>query len=218
MKGLMIKDFKLMWAQKMFFVLIFLLGIALIVVNKDAGFSGGYLALIFSMFVVSTISYDEYDNGSAFLFSLPVTRKEYVKEKYLLGLLIATVVWVITFVFSIINNIEKVTGDYMKESCLSLMCNMALVCFMLAFMLPIQFKFGTEKGRMVTAGIVGAIMGLAVAGSVYIEKLGSVLGEIVNGFQKIPSSLLIAGILLILGTMIIISYFISVRIMERKEF
>ena len=34
MKGLMIKDFKLMWAQKMFFVLIFLLGIALIVVNK----------------------------------------------------------------------------------------------------------------------------------------------------------------------------------------
>ena len=85
-------------------------------------------------------------------------------------------------------------------------------------MLPIQFKFGTEKGRMVTAGIVGAIMGLAVAGSVYIEKLGSVLGEIVNGFQKIPSSLLIAGILLILGTMIIISYFISVRVMERKEF
>lgn len=218
MKGLMIKDFKLMWSQKTFFVLIFLLGIALIVVNKDAGFSGGYLALIFSMFVVSTISYDEYDNGSAFLFSLPVTRKEYVKEKYLLGLLIATVVWVVTFVFFIINNIEKATGDYMKESCLSLMCNMALVCFMLAFMLPIQFKFGTEKGRMVTAGIVGAVMGLAVAGSVYIEKLGSVLGEIVNGFQKIPSSLLIAGILLILGTMIIISYFISVRIMERKEF
>ena len=218
MKGLMIKDFKLMWAQKMFFVLIFLLGIALIVVNKDAGFSGGYLALIFSMFVVSTISYDEYDNGSAFLFSLPVTRKEYVKEKYLLGLLIATVVWVVSFVFSIFYNIVKSKGASMEESCLPLICNIALVCFMLAFMLPIQFKFGTEKGRMVTSGIVGAIMGLVIAGSVYFEKLGNVLGEIVNGFQKIPSSLLIAGILLILGTMIIISYFISVRVMERKEF
>ncbi|MBQ7066494.1 MAG: ABC-2 transporter permease, partial [Lachnospiraceae bacterium] len=87
-----------------------------------------------------------------------------------------------------------------------------------AFMLPIQFKFGTEKGRMVTSGIVGAIMGLVIAGSVYFEKLGNVLGEIIDRFQQIPGGLLIAGILVLSGSFVIISYFISVRVMEKREF
>ena len=34
---------------------------------------------------MSSISYDEFDNGNAFLFSLPITRKDYVLEKYIFG-------------------------------------------------------------------------------------------------------------------------------------
>lgn len=36
-----------------------------------------------AMIAVGTLSYDETDNGLAFLMTLPVDRKTYVREKYL---------------------------------------------------------------------------------------------------------------------------------------
>ena len=41
--------------------------------------------IVTAIFAITTISYDEFDNGLAFLMTLPVTRKQYVAEKYLLG-------------------------------------------------------------------------------------------------------------------------------------
>ena len=78
MKGLLIKDFKLLKNQKQFFLIIGLITFMFLVTNDSPYFTITYATMMFSMFTMSTISYDEYDNGAAYLFSLPISRKGYV--------------------------------------------------------------------------------------------------------------------------------------------
>ena len=71
MKGLLIKDFKLMKNQKNFFFIMIFIAAAMLFAEFESTFVVSYFTMIASMFVLSTISYDEYDNGYAFLFSMP---------------------------------------------------------------------------------------------------------------------------------------------------
>ena len=75
MKGLLIKDFKLMKMQKNFFLMMIAIVIAISFFQNEISFPLGFLPFVISLFSLSTISYDEFDNGNAFLFSLPISRK-----------------------------------------------------------------------------------------------------------------------------------------------
>ena len=112
MKGLLIKDFKLMLNQKKFFILIVLiLGAIACFLDFDYYFLIGYFMFICSLFTISTISYDEFDNGNAFLFTLPFSRSRYVEEKYCFGILAGTCSWFLSFVITLII-LFLVTGCY----------------------------------------------------------------------------------------------------------
>ena len=73
MKGLLIKDFKLLKGQKNFFMAITAISIIMIIVSPGTSFPIGFLGFVGALFSLSSISYDEFDNGNAFLFSLPIT-------------------------------------------------------------------------------------------------------------------------------------------------
>lgn len=70
MKGLFVKDLKLMMLQKNFLLLILAIVIGMMIFTDDVIFPLGFLSFIVSLFTVSTISYDDFDNGNAFLFTL----------------------------------------------------------------------------------------------------------------------------------------------------
>ena len=53
----------------------------MIIVSPGTSFPIGFLGFVGALFSLSSISYDEFDNGNAFLFSLPITRKDYVLDK-----------------------------------------------------------------------------------------------------------------------------------------
>ena len=83
MKGLLIKDLKLMKNNGKNLLLVFLIiGTMMGIMTKELYAAVGYVTFIFTLFTVSTISYDEYDNGYPFLFTLPITRRQYVNEKF----------------------------------------------------------------------------------------------------------------------------------------
>lgn len=84
MLGLLIKDFQLMWKQKSFFIIIIVVGCLLTMGYNDFTFMVGFITFILSLFTVSSISYDEFDNGYPFLFTLPFSRKTYVIENMFL--------------------------------------------------------------------------------------------------------------------------------------
>ena len=82
MKGLLIKDIKLTLMQKSYFGIVFVIMLASFIFSNDASLGLGFMPLIMTLFTLSTISYDEFDNGNSFLFTLPIQRKEYVVEKH----------------------------------------------------------------------------------------------------------------------------------------
>lgn len=96
MKGLLIKDFKLMLMQKNFFIIIIVVACLISISSQDPTFMIGFITLILSLFTVSTISYDEFDNGYPFLLTLPFSRKTYVLEKYVYGLILGTGAWIVS--------------------------------------------------------------------------------------------------------------------------
>ena len=84
MKGLLIKDIHLMKNQgKVLIIMCVLMAIMFGTMNGNIYGAAAYVTFILTLFTVSTISYDEYDNGYLFLFTLPITRKQYINEKYL---------------------------------------------------------------------------------------------------------------------------------------
>ena len=81
MKGLLIKDYKLLMLQKKTFLLMLLIAICMNFAMQDnPGFIIGYLTFFAALMANTTLSYDEYGNGIIFLLTLPVTRKTYVKQ------------------------------------------------------------------------------------------------------------------------------------------
>ena len=102
MKGMLIKDFRILKYQGKTLFLMLLVVAVLMNLITDVGptFIVGYITIIFSLFTVTTVSYDEFDNCYLFLMTLPVTRKNYVNEKYLFALLSIIFAWCTGIVLS----------------------------------------------------------------------------------------------------------------------
>ena len=81
MKGLLIKDFRLLKGQ-VYFLLIVTGCVIVFMINGSEAFGVAYVCSMVALLSLTTVSYDEYENGCAFLFTLPITKKDYVKEKY----------------------------------------------------------------------------------------------------------------------------------------
>ena len=64
MKGLLIKDFMLLKNQKQFFGVIGGISILLLFTSKNPNFAIGYMTILFTLFTVNTITYDQYDKLS----------------------------------------------------------------------------------------------------------------------------------------------------------
>lgn len=108
MRGLLIKDLRLMLGQKRFFILFVFIAVMLNF-NSDSGsaFVIGYMTFVCSVFVLSTISYDEDQNGYSFLMTLPVLRKTYAREKYVFGLLMSSSAWVTAVIIAAVFNLNR---------------------------------------------------------------------------------------------------------------
>lgn len=213
MKGLLVKDLKLMKMQRNFFLLFIGLFVVFAIVNEEVAFMIGIVTFGMSMFSLSTISYDEFDNGSAFLFTLPISRKSYVAEKYVFALLLSLGSWAITVLLAIV-----LTKSPASETLVPAAIIFIAMLILQAVMLPLQIKFGGEKGRIALIAVV-SLLALVCIG---IGKLLEILGvDIFTALDRLPS--VSTGVLLIIAVAVVaaillISMQISISIMNKKEF
>ncbi len=80
MRGLLEKDLRLTLCRKQT-IMLFLFMTLVMGMSMDGSFLVGYLTMLMMMIAVGTLNYDEFDNGFAFLMTLPFDRKTYVREK-----------------------------------------------------------------------------------------------------------------------------------------
>ena len=213
MKGLLVKDLRLLLSQSRFYMIL-LIVLFVAGTSTEATFVAGYISIIFPMFAVSTISYDEYDNGNAFLFTLPFSRKEYVISKYIFGLLLCMFGSMLGTTLTFIQGImmHNLDLEMMLSSQVGTIVSSVLV---LSIMFPLQFKFGSEKSRVALIAIIGTVFFTVTVGVKLFEKLNlnvSFLNFIWNNDSLL---LVILGIIVVL--LMILSLKMSIKIMVKKE-
>lgn len=183
MKGLLIKDFKLLKGQKNFFMAITAISIIMIIVSPGTSFPIGFLGFVGALFSLSSISYDEFDNGNAFLFSLPITRKDYVLEKYIFGLISGIMFLLLGTVISLVVIGITKTGSF-NEIFLTAGSLFPTILLILSIMLPFILKFGGEKGRIAIIGVMGFIFVIGLLLIKTTEYLGIDLYVLINKLPK----------------------------------
>ena len=81
MKGLLLKDLSILKTQGRSFVIIIAIAMFMLIAGNNTTFAVIYANILFVTFGITTLSYDTHDNGYAFLYTLPISRKLYVAEK-----------------------------------------------------------------------------------------------------------------------------------------
>ncbi|MEE0777615.1 MAG: ABC-2 transporter permease [Massilimicrobiota sp.] len=217
MKGLLIKDFKLMLMQKSFFIIIIVVACLISISSQDPTFMIGFITLILSLFTVSTISYDEFDNGYPFLLTLPFSRKTYVLEKYVYGLILGTGAWIVSVMICSLMLIvqgKPVTSDMLIGAFVILPMFLVIE----SLMIPVHLRFGGEKGRYALIACAGVlvVIGFVVMKIVeifHIDVLPLILAIDALGPVMFMVILLMIGFLIML-----VSLKVSLSIMNKKEF
>lgn len=173
MRGLLIKDIKLMKnnGKSLFLILIFV-GATMGIVMKNVYMSVGYAFFIFTMFTVSTISYDEYDNGYPFLFTLPITRKQYVNEKYLFVFILVALSFGIGALVGAVQILFFESEGSYADILMIYGAYAAIMLAMNAILIPLKLKFEAEKSRFAIPIVFGGTAIVAVIA--------------VKGFQRLP--------------------------------
>lgn len=196
MKGLLIKDFLLMKNYKQ--VMLFMLIIGIFVGMNDISFASGYILVFVSILSMSTITYDEANHGLNTLFTLPISKSDYVKEKYLFSLIITGIGFVLVAILSC----------FSKSGFVEIVTILSTSLLLLSISLPFQLKEGNEKGRIVLFVVVFGCTFLFVFLNQFIPKFFQSIESLLNTLDPIKLSvdLLISSFIL---------YFISMRISIR---
>jgi len=215
MKGLFVKDIELMKQQKQFFILVVVMGVILNLAGSGSvSFATGYFTIVTAIFAITTISYDEFDNGLAFL-TLPVTRKQYVAEKYLLGAGLTAVAWGIATITGVIcKGVAELQGC-LSETIIGSLIYIPLALLMLAVSLPLVIHFGAEKGRYI-AMVMWAIIFAVVY--ILIKTMGLSADAVDAWLNGLNRGMVLAGVVLFTVIVYMGSFWIGVRLMEKKEF
>lgn len=214
MAGLIAKDMNILFKRKRVLV-IFLVVCVMMAFSAEGSFIVGYMTFLGAVFSISTIAYDEYGNGLQFIMTLPVDRKTYAMSKYAGSLLSGSVSWLIGVIIMVITNVIKGSAVNIGEDITCSLMVLALSLIMIDVIIPLNLKYGSEKGRialMVLAGAVTAVSVLIFKIPGTAEKADLFLNNLFSSslvtMIAVPAFVIVASL---------ISAYISVRVMEQKE-
>lgn len=223
MKGLLIKDTKIILQNKKF--IIFALVLAAVMAFSQSEFTSsvlfGYVTVLFSLMAINTLAYDENDKSIIFLMTLPINRNTYVKEKYILAFIVSFLGFMLTSVFCIALRPNQAV-ELLAEG---IATYIVLLLFQM-IMIPARLKLGNEKSGVVAlvfGVLVFVIIGVSknIANRISTQQIWLTLSGIehfIESFLSMNKLLIAAILLLFVITFCMVSFLISVRIMRKKEF
>lgn len=219
MKGLLIKDFRLLKGQGLGLLVMLLCSVFFMGTGREE-FGITYICVMGSLLGMTSISYDEYEDGMQFLFTLPVTRKDYVWEKYLFSGILLCISLGISMTAGVIVGINRngkvIWNDLLGSSAGGITAGVLLV----AIAAPVFLKYGAEKGRVVLAMVIAVVIACVMAGAkladgtIFIQNLKQMFAWI-DGFGTVGTF----GIFVIVWIVIVgVSAVVSMHVMKRREF
>ena len=219
-RGLLEKDFRLFFRQvsSLFLALAFVALFFTLTEKKTATFIAIYIPSVMAVYSGNTISYDENGHGYTYLFSLPVNKKIYVREKYIFSFIMTVCGWGIGIICAGITVLIK-PGEFFDLEMLAMELITIFVFQAIAgIVIAIRLRFEGEKGRFVLPITILIIFASCyMIGSFVMDNLGLkesisyMIGEI--GDFEIAIALIVLSLLVWFA-----SYKYSMRVMKKKEF
>lgn len=185
--------------------------VPLVVIFSVAGVGTGELALITpsmlllcAMMPLSAVAIDDQAKWDAYCCCLPLPRRVTVGSKYLLCLLMIGGALVLTAVLGLLISLRRApdwAGIVLSTGTMA-----CIATVMISIMIPLLYRFGTEKARLI-------MMGVFMVGMLAFIQMDWLL-DVLAGLEGVPlwlAPIAAAGVL-------VASYFISLSIYTKKEF
>jgi len=207
MKGLLIKDF--LGLRKYFrTVLLMIAAYAVLMFFMDSAyFLSGMIVLLSAMIAITSFSFDHMAGWDVYALSLPISRKDVVMSKYVLALILTLGGVLLSIAIGALYTAIQHTGSFVETLIVS--CALFVVGMLfISILLPLLFKFGVEKARL----MIIAVFAIPTAAFV---ALSNIAGLEMPSEQAIISLLPLAPLILI--GLLAASYFISCAIYCNKE-
>ena len=166
MKALLVKDFYVLWKQMKVFLVIILVFSAL-PGNSNTVFAVTYAALL----PYSCVAYDERSKWDQLAAMMPYSTRDLVLSRYALGWIAGAGACLLSLIlqggFAAILH-REVHTDLLIASFFTCVITLAIT-------LPLIFRFGVERGRLIMFLIIFLVCGSAGALSGFAESLSGTL-------------------------------------------
>ena len=210
MLGFIKKDLLLVKANLKLLIIIFFAFIFL-TINETFNLSF-VLPIMGIMLFISTFSYDEYNGWNSFVASLPNGRKKAIQGKYIASIILTIILTLISVLIYYLQ-VSLNNKDIMMNELINIILSSILgIVIIVSFMYPIIIKFGSTNGRIWMFVMVFLIVGICGVLSNFVD-----LSFLINTFNKIEKYGYFL-IPLVSVIMLYISYKVSLKLYENKEF
>ena len=205
MLGLMKKDFLLVRKQLLIVVGIMVFYILILGSGKSfdyqIGLFGGYTVAFMAIIPVTMLGYDEKNKWGKYSSAMPINRKENVISKFLIMLLFLLAFFIGGFIRG---------GDIIVSG----ISVFSLAISISSFILAISYKFGTDKGRIIFAGIIFVTM--AALAFIFSDEMSS-LPSVSKSIELVSVDTM-AYIFLAIGLLIyLVCMMVSIHVYSKKD-
>ena len=208
MIGLIYKDLMAMRKTLALYMVIFVVYGYMGIAYDQGGLMFAMVLVLSAILPVSSIAYDERCKWDKIANTAPLSRKEIVMAKYLFAILLTVFSVAVCFVIYLFDSRMPMTEKL-------IMCYMLTMGGMLyqALLLPVNIKFGAEKGRNIMLAImfVPVLFVVAVSNTGLVD-LPAVVLFLENNEQLIPY-IVTATVAVVYS----VSVTLSVKIYENKD-
>lgn len=211
MRGLLIKDFFLLKKYLKLYTIIILFYLLIGGSTGNFAFSSSVVIFLCIGILMTSFSYDELTKWDRYAVSLPLSRKMIVKSRYVLNLFLIFIGFIVSLVIALGMILFYQNGSFF-EIIMQLISCTSIALVLSSIFLPLIYAFGVEKTRI----LLFVILFLPFVLTIFLSKLQP------NLFATPLSEALVIRMILfspLLGFLCqTVSYFISCKIYERKEF
>ncbi|MTL38121.1 ABC-2 transporter permease, partial [Turicibacter sanguinis] len=213
-KGLILKDL-LNLRKNLKTIIIMCLFYTLLFSTLNPTFLSGMITILFAMQILTTFSYDDYSKWNMYALSLPITKKQLVLSKYILGISFIIFGGVFSFILTSLLSLFKgsfILGDLVA----SIIGSTGIMILMILILLPLIFKYGVERSRIMLLAIfaIPTVLILIISKVLALTGIPFPSEEQLNAL--LPVICIIATLILIAGSYV--SYMTSVKIVTKKEY
>ncbi len=171
MKGLLLKDgYQTVSQMKTMYLTVAVILVVWMFSTSDSyAFPISYAAIFLGVLPVNLLGYDQNSGWVEYSLTLPVSKKVLVAEKYLVGLLCAAASVVIGGLFVVVLSLRK--GAALDGTALFFVGNgVNTILLMNGISLPLMYRFGAEKARMVYILTFAGFGALIAGGGVLVDE------------------------------------------------